>query len=106
MDSLSAAIVVAELKRARVPVNTTGSTDMARACHVLADLTNAGHLTHRPFHALDLAVRTAGTRKLQDGWAWSRQTSTDISALVATTLAVWGAMTTEEPRRPSIAVAE
>ena len=105
MDSLTAASVVAELKRTRVPVTTTGSTDMARACHVIADLVNTGQLTHRPHHDLDVAVRKSGRRKLGDGWAWARTTSLDNSALVAATLAVWGAMTTEAPSRPSIATA-
>jgi hypothetical protein len=42
------------------------------------------------------AIRGAATRKLGDSWAWSRRNSSvDISPLVASTLALWGAATLE-----------
>ena len=104
MDSLAAATIVADLARGRVDVTTTGSLQMAQACQMAVDLLNGGRLTHRTHGGLDKAVQTATTRKLRDAWAWSRATSADdISPLVAASLAIWGAVTTEDLGRPILA---
>jgi len=107
MDALSCASIVAELRRERIPVEVTGPTDMAAACSVMTDLLNAGLLNHRTDPALDHAVANATTKRLRDGWAWSRRdTELDISPLVAATLAVHSAMTNPAALRPSLAIAE
>ena len=104
-DGLTCASIVAELRRdATVDVQVTGPGDMARACSVISDLTNSGNIRHRPNEALDAAVVGAATRKSQDGWAWSRRGSgVDISALVAASLGVYGAMSQAELVKPGIA---
>lgn len=107
MDALACAGVVAELRRERLPVETTGPTDMAAACSVVTDLVNAGLLRHRQDAALDNAVANATTKRIRDGWAWSRKdTDLDISPLVAATLAVHAAMSNPAAVRPTLAVAE
>ena len=106
LDALSCASVVAELKRSRTPVTVTSASDMAAACAVLVDLVNGGNLEHRDHPGLDAAVAAASTRKVRDGFAWSRRDSAlDISPLVAATVAVYGAMTTVELQKPSIGYA-
>jgi hypothetical protein len=41
---------------------------------------------------MDAAIQGAVKRSLGDAWAWSRKSSNvDISPLVASTLALWGA---------------
>ena len=96
-DSLVAASVVAELRRARVGVDPIGAGDHARACGLFVDRLTAGTITHRAQAALDDAIAGARRRPLGDAWLWSRRHSAvDISPLVAVTLAAWTAAT----RRP------
>jgi hypothetical protein len=96
-DSLVAASVVAELRRARVTVDPIGAGDHARACGTFVDRLTAGTLTHRAQAVLDDAIAGAARRPLGDAWLWSRRHSAvDISPLVAVTLAAWTAAT----RRP------
>jgi phage terminase large subunit-like protein len=91
-DSLVAASIVAELKRARVDVTPIGATDHARACGTFDDRLAAGTLLHRAQPVLDDAVTRAARRPLGDGWLWSRRKSGgDISPLVAVTLAAFAA---------------
>lgn len=54
---------------------------------------------HRGQAALDAALRGATRRPYGDGgWAWNRRSArTDISPLVAVTIARWGALTMPEP---------
>jgi len=48
-------------------------------------------LGYVPRPALDAAVAGAATRPLGDAWAWAREgLSTDITPLVAVSLARWG----------------
>ncbi len=97
-DSLVAASVVAELRRARVTVDPIGAGDHARGCGVFVDRLTAGTLTHRAQAVLDDAIAGAARRPLGDAWLWSRRHSAvDISPLVAVTLAAWAAAT----RRPA-----
>jgi hypothetical protein len=91
-DSLVAASIVAELAKAKVPVEPVGASDHARACGTFVDLLAAGRLAHRSQAVLDDAVAGAARRPLGDAWLWSRARSTvDISPLVAVTLAAWRA---------------
>ena len=89
-DSIVAASVVADLRRARVTVEPVAAGDHARACGTFVDLLDRHGLAHRAQAALDDAVVVAGRRPLGDAWLWSRSRSRgDISPLVAATLAVW-----------------
>ena len=93
-DSLVAASVVAELRRARVVVDPIGAGDHARACGHFVDRLTAATLTHRAQAVLDDAIHGAARRPLGDAWLWSRRHSAvDISPLVAVTLAAWAAAT-------------
>src|SRR5690606_24576319 len=108
IDSASpAASLVPELKARRVPVRLTSAQDMARACGGLVDAVHEGTVTHFNQPALNRALQFAKTRDIgteQVGWGWSRKTTdTDITPLVAATLARYGVMA-QRPKRKSKAV--
>jgi len=105
-DSLVAASVVAELRRARVVVDPIGAGDHARACGHFVDRLTAATLTHRGQAVLDDAIHGAARRPLGDAWLWSRRhSSVDISPLVAVTLAGWAAANRRGGGRGAVVVA-
>jgi hypothetical protein len=54
------------------------------------DAVDQDALRHLNTAELNAAIHGAATRPLGDAWAWSRKSSgTDISPLVACTLALW-----------------
>ena len=64
----------------------------ADACGAFHDLVVDGRLRHLGTDELDAAIKNAATRPLGDAWAWSRKVShSDISPLVAASLALWQA---------------
>jgi hypothetical protein len=74
---------------AQLNVIPVTASDHVRACGLLVDLVKNDQLRHLGSHELDNAVRGSTKRQLGDSWAWSRRNSTiDISPLVAATLAV------------------
>ena len=105
-DSLAAGTVADRLEAAGVDVLRTGAAQMGRACADLVDQVTARTIAHRAQAVLDDTLETAGRRILGDGWAWSRRSSdSDISPLVAATLAAWAARTHPIPPAPFVAVA-
>jgi 2-polyprenyl-6-methoxyphenol hydroxylase-like FAD-dependent oxidoreductase len=88
-----AASMLGDLDEAGVQVTALDSKQYADACGRLVDVVTEDTLRH--LGSLDLwnAIRGAKTRPLSDRWAWSRKNSTvDISPLVAATIALWAAM--------------
>jgi phage terminase large subunit-like protein len=105
-DSLAAGTVADRLELAGVDVLRTGAAQMGRACADLVDQVAGRTIAHRAQAVLDDTLASAGRRILGDGWAWSRRTSdTDISPLVAATLAAWAARTHPIPPAPFVSVA-
>lgn len=90
-----------DMAAGHVKVTVTRAGDLARACGRFTDMLAAGTLTHRPDTdqpALAQAVQNATTRPIgQAGaFAWNRRDQdTDISPLVACTLALHGAYTSK-----------
>ena len=81
-----------DLQRLGVTVKTVTAGEHAQACGLLYDLVVEGRFHHLGSPELSAAIRGAEKRPLGDAWAWSRKNSaTDISPLVALTLATWGA---------------
>jgi phage terminase large subunit-like protein len=71
--------------------------DMAAACGQLADAVAQSRVRHLDQAPLNRAVANVRTRPLGEAWAWARKTSsTDISPLVAVTLARWCYVTRAE----------
>jgi phage terminase large subunit-like protein len=81
------------LRDAGVPEKTivkASTGDLVTACGGIYDAARDGGVVHTGDPRLEAALRGAATRTLQDAWAWKRRTSTsDITPLVAATLAVW-----------------
>lgn len=101
IDSLSpAASLVPALRAARVRVNQTSASDMAKACGLFYDDAMGGRLTHVAQEPLDIALAGAKQRRIGDagGWGWDRKNpDINISPLVAVSLARFG-LSTIRPR--------
>lgn len=102
IDAQSPAMtLLPDFQAARVRVTVTRTLDLARACGRFADMLAAGKLTHRPDSdqpALAQAVKGATTRPVgpAGAFAWNRRDrDTDISPLMAVTLAIHGAWTSK-----------
>lgn len=96
-----AASIIPELKSNGVVVLEYNGRDLANACGRFFDLVADQEISVRPRDVLEEAVAGATRRALGDAWAWGRrQSTTDISPLVAITLAVDAAVkpkTTPDP---------
>lgn len=89
--SLSAA-----LESEGVAVREMTGPEYAEACGLFVDAVSERNLRHMGTSELLAAVRGADTKPLGDAWKWSRRaSSSDITPLVAATLAVWGAQQLE-----------
>jgi len=76
-----------------------GTRDVVSACGGFMDKVDEDKLRHAGQVELNTAVDAARRRKVGDAWAWHRRdTSADISPLVAATLAVHG-LKEDPPRR-------
>lgn len=97
-----AASIIDELAQRKIKVTTSGARDMAAACGTFYDGAMDGWLRHIDQPQLNLALSVARRRPLGDAWAWNRKNATsDITPLVACTLALWGAQssTVKKPSR-------
>jgi hypothetical protein len=93
IDGMSpAASIIDDLRQHKIKVTTTSSRDMAAACGTLYDGVMEGWLRHTDQPQVNSALSVARKRPLQDAWAWNRKNAaSDITPLVACTLALWGA---------------
>ncbi len=77
-----------------VKVQSLNASEYAQACGMMLDAVQAQTFRHLGSAELWSAVKGAAVRPLGDSWAWSRKNSTvDISPLVAATLVHWAAST-------------
>lgn len=98
--SSPAASLIPDLEAARVRLTITGARDMAQGCGALFDAVVDGSLVHIDSPLLNRAVANAKKRNIgsEGGWGWERRDpSTDITPLVAVTLAMRGLLTTRKP---------
>jgi hypothetical protein len=100
-----AASIIDDLRQRKIKVTTTSASDMAAACGTFYDGAMDGWLHHIDQPQLNAALSVARKRAiLGDRWAWNRKNAaSDITPLVAATLALWGAQssTVKKPRRSS-----
>ncbi|MGZ4621469.1 MAG: hypothetical protein ACXVGF_04730 [Blastococcus sp.] len=83
--------LIPALTEAGVDVQTVGAQQYAAACGAIFDAAMAGRLRHIDQTPLTAAVSGARKRPLGDQWAWNRKdATTDITPLVAVTLALQG----------------
>jgi phage terminase large subunit-like protein len=75
-----------------VATETLNARDYAAACAQFYDAVMGPEprIVHLDQPVLNLAVGNARKRVLGDAWAWARKVGTDVSPLVAVTLARWG----------------
>lgn len=88
---------IPELQDAGLKVVEINGREYARACGLFFDLVDGERVAHRAQWQLDDAVAGASKRKLGDAWAWNRRGELPITPLVASTLAVYGALTSNTP---------
>jgi hypothetical protein len=80
----------------RVDVVDVTGREFAQACGAFYDDVVEGRARIRRHDSLDAAVAGAKKRTVGDAWAWARKdTSVDVSPLVAVTIARWAAMHVE-----------
>lgn len=87
--------LLADLEAAGLDVTKTSARDMGQACGMFYDLATDRRLRHLDQPVLNSALGAARKRNLGDAWAWHRRDLTDISPLVACTLALFGHVTTK-----------
>lgn len=91
-----AASLIPELEQAGLEVTPISGKEYAQACGFLYDAIEDTAVLHGGGAELDTAVDVADTSPLGDAFKWSRKDSTgDITSLVAGTLAIWGLQTAD-----------
>lgn len=81
--------LVAPLESAGLELFMVSLRDFERACGAFYDAASEGTLRHPDQPLLSSAVGAARKHVRGDAWTWSRRDSTDISPLVAATLALF-----------------
>jgi hypothetical protein len=97
IDPVSAAgSMVADLRALGLQVIEIGPRQLVTGCGKLFDLITSKQIRHIDQTPLNAAVAGAKRRPLGDAWAWHRRdTSVDVSPLVACTLALQGHIASE-----------
>lgn len=100
IDGMSpAASLIDELARAGVKVTTTSASNMAAACGTFYDAVMDARVAHTDQPQVNLALSVARKRIIGDAWGWNRRNAdSDITPLVAVTLALWGAQNSNVKR--------
>jgi phage terminase large subunit-like protein len=94
-----AASLVPDLAEAGIEVEPISTNEHAQACGMLYDACDQKTLRHLGTPEMTAAVAGAVKRRLGEAWGWSRKdTTVDISPLVAGTLALWGSATLKPKR--------
>jgi hypothetical protein len=93
-----AASLIAELQKQEIGVMAIHLRDYARACGSFYDAVQARTICHIDDPNLRAAIMGSTKRPLGDSWAWNRQSTTNITPLVAVTLARYGVVTKIEER--------
>src|SRR5512139_1963735 len=105
IDGMSAAnTLIDPLSQRGVTVTVTTARQMAKAFGGLYDSVMDGRLRHLCQPALNVALSVARKRSIGDGgFGWSRKDSeSDITPLVAATLALWGLESSEVAEQPRL----
>lgn len=88
-----AAFVIADLERAGVAVLKVGGQAMGQACGHLYTSVTEGQIRVGLHADLNRAAASARTQPKGDSWVWARRDgASDVSPLVALTLAWWGSV--------------
>jgi hypothetical protein len=95
-----AGALIEDIQALNVTIETTTATKMASACVKFLAAVDEGQLRHRGTAELQASVCAGKPRDLLDSWAWDRKDrNSDITQLVAVTLALHGLMVNGRPSR-------
>jgi hypothetical protein len=96
-----AASLADRIEKADVKLTPVNASEHAQACGMFFDAVDQRTVRHLGTPELVAALRGVVKRPLSEAWAWSRKNSSiDISPLVAVTLALWGVETQASYREP------
>lgn len=99
-EKSEAGALIEDITALGVDVEKTTATTMANACVRFLAAVNDGELRHNGAADLQASVCAGKPRDLLDSWAWDRKDrSSDITQLVAVTLALHGLMVNGRPSR-------
>ena len=87
-----------DLQAAGVAAAATDTRSYGQACGAFFDAVVSGEVAHLGQPPLDSAVAAARWRNIGDAKAWARRAGSDISPLVAVTLARWAYLAAGEGR--------
>lgn len=90
--------IIGEVENSGVKVIAVGLRDYARACGSFFDGVQNRTLCHLDDPNLRDAILGSSKRRLGDAWAWNRQSTTNITPLVAVTLARYGVVNEPEEK--------
>lgn len=90
--------IIGQLENAGIKVITVGLRDYARACGSFYDGVQGRTICHLDDPNLRDAITGSSKRPLGDSWAWNRQSTTNITPLVAVTLARYGVINEPEEK--------
>jgi hypothetical protein len=93
--------IIGEVENAGIKVIAIGLRDYARACGSFFDGVQNRTICHLDDPNLRDAIIGSTRRRLGDAWAWNRQSTTNITPLVAVTLARYGVV--NEPEEKPVA---
>jgi hypothetical protein len=103
LPDLQKAGLTLQTEPGRGTIILVNSAEEAQACGGLYDAVDQSLLRHLGTPDLQAAIAGAVARPLGDRWAWNRKDSTiDISPLVAVTLALWGLQTFAKPGKAQV----
>ncbi len=93
--SPAAATLADEFEKQGIKVTTTTTRDLVAACSQFYVGVMEDTLRHTDQPQVNVALSQAGRKPVGDGWIWNRKSvDSDITAVIAGTLALWGAQTT------------
>lgn len=96
-----ASSLTADLRKARIRLLATTADDMANACAEFYDSVHNDDLNHIGQTQLTRSLHSARKRAIGDRWAWNRKSAdSDITPIVAVTLAHWGVLSRKLRDRP------
>lgn len=90
--------IIGQLENSGVKVIAIGLRDYARACGSFYDAVQERTICHLDDPNLRDAIIGSSKRPLGDSWAWNRQSTTNITPLVAVTLARYGLVNEPEEK--------
>lgn len=98
-----AGALIPDLRKLGIEVVSTNATGMAQACGKTLSIVKGRELRHRGARPLQDSVIAGKRRDLADAWAWDRKDpDSDITQLVAVTLALHGLVVHGQPRQTEI----